>query len=236
MPITLGWTGPDKTQAENRARAKYVTDIFKEVDEELRRDRAQELWHKYRVPVIGLVATIAIGVGAWEIWKRVDESNRIAASQEFSSALNQIENGRDAAALNELADIASGSTAYSELAAFKRAELLVEQGQEAEAIAIWDDLAKQEDMPAGLREAAIIFSVMHQVDSGNPELLAARLAPLIGEGRPYRHSARELQAALALKQGNQGQARDLYQEIADDPEAPAGLRTRATQMLTLFGG
>jgi hypothetical protein len=212
-----------------------VADIFKEVDEELRRDRAEELWRKYRVPVIGFIVTVAIGVGAWEVWKRVDQSNRLGASESFAAALEQIEIGQEAAALNQLAELESGSTTYADLAAFKRAELLAEQGQSAEAIEIWDRLAKESDLANGLAEAALIFSVMHQAETGDASVLTARLAPLIGEDRPYRHTAMELQATLALRQGNHGQARDLYQQIADDPEAPSGLRTRATQMLALLG-
>lgn len=212
-----------------------MADIFKEVDEELRRDRAEEIWRKYRVPVIGFVVTVALGVGAWEVWKRVDQGNRLEASEAFAAALEQVDIGQEAAALNALAEIESGSTAYADLAAFKRAELLAGQGQSAQAIEVWDRLAKNKDLANGLAEAALIFSVMHQVESGDAAVLTARLAPLIGEGRPYRHTAMELQAALALKQGNNGQAADLYQQIADDPEAPGGLRTRAAQMLSLLG-
>jgi hypothetical protein len=43
--------------------------------------------------------------------------------------------------------------------------------------------------------------------------------------------AMELSAILALRQGQKDQARQIYTEIADDLAAPAGLRTRAAQMV-----
>ena len=61
--------------------------------------------------------------------------------------------------------------------------------------------------------------------------LEARLAPLVAEPGGYRPVALELNAALALRQGDRAKAKSLYSEIADNPEAPADLRARAAQVL-----
>ncbi len=61
--------------------------------------------------------------------------------------------------------------------------------------------------------------------------MRARLQPLAADSQPFRSSARELLALIALGEGDTAAARDLYTKISDDREAPAGLRQRATQML-----
>ncbi len=58
------------------------------------------------------------------------------------------------------------------------------------------------------------------------------MEPLAAAGEPFRATARELLALLALREGDRTDARALYTKIADDREAPSGLRQRATQMLT----
>ena len=50
-----------------------MADIFDEIDEELKRDRTQELWTKYGKYVIAAAATVVLGVGAsqgFQAWTR----------------------------------------------------------------------------------------------------------------------------------------------------------------------
>jgi hypothetical protein len=77
---------------------------------------------------------------------------------------------------------------------------------------------------------------MHQVDDGDPAALQGRLDELIGPGEPFRASALELSAVLALRAGDKEKARSLYTQIVDDLAAPAGLRARATQILSALDG
>ena len=86
-------------------------------------------------------------------------------------------------------------------------------------------------MGDGFRSAATLLSVLHQIDAGDPGSLRGRLEPLAAEGEPFRATARELLALLALREGDRAGARELYAKIADDRAAPSGLRQRATQML-----
>ena len=83
---------------------------------------------------------------------------------------------------------------------------------------------------------ATLLSVMHQIDEGDAEALHTRLAPLAAPGHPFRASALEAQALLALREGDLAAARDLYTQVVDDIEAPARLRARATQVLAALGG
>ncbi len=74
-----------------------------------------------------------------------------------------------------------------------------------------------------------------QIDDGNPETLMSRLEPLAADGNPWRYTARELQAVLALRSGDTARARELFTRLADDMDAPDSLRTRATEMLRALG-
>jgi hypothetical protein len=54
-----------------------VADIFQEVDEDIRKDKATELWKKYGGIVIGACLAVVIGTGANVGWGReYDRGNR----------------------------------------------------------------------------------------------------------------------------------------------------------------
>ena len=63
----------------------------------------------------------------------------------------------------------------------------------------------------------------------------AKLEPLAAPGRPFRLSVLELQAMVAGRKGDSKRARDLWTEIARDPEVPQGLAQRAASMVNLYG-
>ena len=209
-----------------------MADIFKEVDEDLRRDNLEKLWKKYGFQFIGMAAALVLAVAAVQGWKAYDLDQRGKLSDRYGAALEATQGGDTAAGLDAMIDISEASgDGYAGLAAFEEARLRVESGDTAGAIALWDRIAAGSGLGPGFKEAATLFSVLHQIDDGDPAALRTRLEPLATDSQPFRSTARELLAVIALGDGDTASARELYTKISDDREAPAGLRQRATQML-----
>ncbi len=209
-----------------------MADIFKEVDEDLRRDNLEKLWKKYGLQIIALAAAVVLGVAAVQGWRAYDLDQRGELSDRYGAARELAQGGEVAAGLDAMIDMSEAAgSGYSGLAAFEEARLRVESGDTAGAIAVWDRIADGSGLGPGFKEAATLFSVLHQIDSGDSAALRARLQPLATDSQPFRSTARELLAVIALGEGDLAAARALYTQISDDREAPAGLRQRATQML-----
>ena len=209
-----------------------MADIFKEVDEDLRRDNAAKAGKKYAPLIIGVVVAVILAVAGVQGWRAYDLDQRGKLSDQYAAALEAAAQGDTAseqADLRSLSDPTSGG--YQGLAAFEDARLRAESGDVAGAVAIWDRLAATSSLGEGLQTAAIILSVMNQIDTGDAQSLRQRLEPLTAEGQAYRAAALELSALLALRQGEKETARTLYGTLADDRNSPAGARARATQML-----
>jgi len=209
-----------------------VADIFKEVEEELKKDKALEWWKKYSPYVYGAAAVIVLGTGGWQGWQVYDRNSRTESSEQMAAAVELARSGDSEgaiAALSELRD--SGASGYRLLAGFENARLLAERGDTAGAIAIWDGIAESSAASPAFKGLAEILSVLHQMETADPEVLSSRLAGLAGPGQPYRASALELQAVLAMKKNDHETARTLYTQVTDDPEAPLGVRRRAAVML-----
>lgn len=209
-----------------------MADIFREVDEDLRRENLEKIWKRYGKIILAVALVLVLGVAGFQGWKAYDRQQRQQQSDRFATALATAQDGDPAAAAEALAEWSKpGGSSYPGLAALERARLLADTGDTARAIAVWDQIAADSDLGSGFRSVATLLSVLHQVEDGEPEALRARLVPLAAAGSSFRGSAWELMAVLALHEGDTNRARDLYTQISDDRELPAGLRARAAQML-----
>lgn len=208
-----------------------MTDVFAEVDEEVRQDQLQKLAKKWGPPILGAVVVAVAAYGGWIYWKAEQLKARVQAGDAFAAALAKAGKETPAAALGALALVAERHEGgYRSLALLQAAALQAEQGKRDEAVALFERVAADAGADPLLRSLGTLLSVMHQADSGEPAQLAAKLAPLQDDKAPWRYSARELAAVLALRANDRARATTLYKQLADDLTAPAGLRARAAEM------
>lgn len=214
-----------------------MTDIFTEVDEDIRKERYLHLWKKYGPWAIGFAVLLVVGVAAWQGWEAYRESQLEQASERYVEAERAIEAGERGEALSILDELAQPAAADTRLlAAFRQADLLAREGDSGAAIEIWEQIAASSAPPPQFRSLATIHSVMHQVEDGDPQALGERLAPMAQPGEAFRFTAMELQAVLAQKRGDDQAAAELYGRIADAGDAPPAQRQRAQRLRTLLEG
>lgn len=208
-----------------------MADIFKEVDEDLRRDQASKAWEKYGSYVIGAAVAVVLATAGYQGWQWWHAKRQIELSDRYAAAARLLEEGDEAPAAAEFGALADTAAGYGTLAAFNEARLLTESGDTTAAIEIWDRLADSTDAGPAFQGVATLLSVVHQIETGNPAELEARLEPLMAAGSGFRPNALELLATLAVRRGDRARARELYAQISDDANAPVSLRARASQML-----
>ena len=136
-----------------------MSDIFSEIDEELRRDNLLKLWSRYRRHVIAVVGVVLVIAGGITAWRDYQLSQRRAQSARFASALTLIRDGKDVEAAKVFAAIAQESGGYAGLAAFGQAEMLAKTGDNKGAAAAYDRIAGADRDPA-FRDVAVLLSVL----------------------------------------------------------------------------
>ena len=211
-------------------------DIFQEVDEEVRRDRLNKLWKDYgRYIIVGVVA-IVLGTAAAVGWREYIEQRRGADSDRFVAAIEIADDGKHAkaaAAFRALSDDAGEG--YALFARFRTADALKESGDLEGAVQTFEEIASDNAVDDLYRGLATLLVIMHTIDDGAPEALRVRLTPLLALDGVWRHSARELSGALALRTGDKALAKTEFQKLADDLLAPPGARRRAAEILQILG-
>ena len=156
----------------------------------------------------------------------------------FRAAAALIETGDSAGAVATYDSIAADDGAgavLGDLARLLAAAALIETGDSAGAVATYDSIAADDGAGAVLGDLARLLAARTLVDAAPAGEVEARLAPLLGEQNPWRHSARELGAVLALKSGKVAAARKAFQALADDLTAPSAVRARGAEMLAALG-
>jgi hypothetical protein len=207
-----------------------VSDIFREIDEELRRENLLKLWSRYGKYVILVVVLALVIAGAIAAWRSHAASERRAQSGRYSAALALVREGKNADASRLFAALAQEGGGYGLLASFEEAELLAKNGDRKGAIAAYDRLAASSGVDHEFRDLAVQLSVTHGLPDDDPRVAIERLQRLTENGNPWRASALELTAAAKLKAGDRNGALETYKTLADDLSAPQRLRARAAEM------
>lgn len=214
-----------------------MADIFQEVDEDLRRDKAADWWKRYSLFIYLAAAVVVLGTAGYQGWRAYDEKLRGEQSDSYAAALALIAEGNVAEGrkvLGALSDPTAGG--YPLLSALTEARLAAEAGDLALAEQIWTRLSAEGSATPAISALGDLFVVMRDMDGGDPAVLRGRLEPLAAADAPYRYTALELMAALALREGNSEAARQHLNRIVDDPLAPSSSRSRAAELLAALPG
>ncbi len=214
-----------------------MADIFQEVDEEVRRDKAAVLWRKYGTYVIIACVAIVVGTGGRVFWRGYKADQQAEESSRYVVAERLLEQGDTAGAIASFQSLAAeAGTGYSLMARFQGAAARVKAGDKPGAIEIYDKLAADTGVDSVFRGLAQLQAIMLLIDDGAADDITRRLAPLLAEESPWRYSGLEMQAVLKYREGDMAGARAAYKDLSEDAAAPAGMRGRAAQMLAVLGG
>jgi len=212
-----------------------LSDIFQEVDEEVRREKLQQLWERHSNLIIALALLVVLAVGGWRGYQWWDNQKAAESGAAFEAAVALGDADKPAEAQAAFAKLANdGTSGYRTLARFREAAALTKTDVAA-AVKAYDALAADSAIGRNLQDAAAVRAGLILVDTAPLAELTTRLEPLTAADRPFRHIARELLALSAYKAGDKAAAQKWFDLIATDTDTPAGTRQRVEVLMTLAG-
>lgn len=214
-----------------------MVDIFDEVEEELRAERARHAWRRFG-PLMVVVLVLGLGgFAGWQGYTWWQNRQASVSAMAFLSAQSAAEGASpadQAARFSLLA--AQAPTGYRTLARLRAAALQAEAGERGQARATLDQVAGDTAADPLYRDLANFLWVLHGLDDVDPAELAARITPLTAEGSAWRASARELAALVDLRRGRPAEAKRALEALANDATAPQGVRERALRLARSIEG
>jgi hypothetical protein len=211
-----------------------VTELFDEVDEEVRREQLQKLWQKYSIHVIAAALLVIAAVGGWRGYQYLEGKKAAEAGGAFNKAVELSEQGKHTeaeAAFNDL--VAKAPAGYRMMARFRAAAEVANKDPQA-AAKMFDDLAADNSIGPELQALARIRAAGQLVDTASYADMLRRLEPDAAVGQTFRHAARELLALSAFRVNDSTATRKWLDEIELDAETPPSMRSRAEALQALL--
>ena len=211
-----------------------MSELFDEVDEEIRREQLKRLWDKYSIYIIALALLIIAAVGGWRGYQYLEAKKAAEAGEAFNRAIELSEQGKHEEAEKAFTDLAAKAPyGYRLLSRFRAAGEVANRDPKA-AAKMFDELAADSSVGAEQQELARIRAAGLLVDSATYPDMKQRLERDTVPEATFRHTARELLALSAFRANDTTAARLWLDQISADAETPPSLRSRAEALQALL--
>ncbi|HEY1723556.1 MAG TPA: tetratricopeptide repeat protein [Magnetospirillaceae bacterium] len=214
--------------------------LIQEVDDDLRHEQYVRLWKRYGSWVISAAIAVVIVVAGYQAWQSWQARKRSEAAESYGAALALQEAGKTKDAEAAFAKIeTSDSKGFAVLAGMRRADALAQGGDVKGAMAAYDQLSAA-SVPQLFRDLATLKEGLIALNAtpdkgGDTAAVEAKIGALATSGNPWYYEANELTALFAHKKGDDKHAIELFKQLADDAQAPQGIRARAAEMIVAIG-
>ena len=211
-----------------------MSELFDEVDEEVRREQLKKLWDRYSLYIIAAAVLIVAAVGAWRGYQYVEAQKAAEAGKAFDAAIALSEQNKHTeaeAAFNKLA--ATAPSGYRILARLRAAAEVATRDPKAGA-KLYDEIAADSSVGKVEQDLARVRAGALLVDTESYQNMLQRLEAATKPDATFRHTARELLALSAWRANDTAAARQWLDMIANDGETPSAMRSRAEALQALL--
>lgn len=211
-----------------------MSDIFREVEEDIRREQAKALWNRYGAYVIAVAVLIVAVTAGWRGWQWYEARQAAQGGQQYYEAMQFARDGQYAEADAAFTEIARDNTGFSVLARLRSAATLADAGNVTEAVAAFDAVSNDGSVEGRLRDVARVRAAYLLLGEGDLAGVNQRVGSMAVEGNPWRHSAREILGLAAYQAGDLSTANARFEELMADSATPQDMRQRAQLMVALI--
>jgi hypothetical protein len=211
-----------------------VSELFDEVDEDVRRDQLKKLWDRYSIYIVAGALLIIAAVGGWRGYQYLEGKKAAEAGAAFDKAVEFSEQNKHAEAEAAFTNLAANApSGYRVLARLRAAAEAANRDPQA-AAKLYDDISADRSVGAPERDLAKVRAAGLLLETSSYPSMLQRLEPATTPGATFRHTARELLALSAWRANDMAAARRWLDLIANDEETPPSLRSRAEALQALL--
>lgn len=211
-----------------------MSELFDEVDEDVRRDQLKKLWDQYSIYILAGAFLIIAAVGGWRGYQYLEAKKAAEAGAAFDKASELSEQNKHSEAEAAFAELAAKApSGYRTLARLRVAAETASRDPQA-AAKLYDDIAADRSVGAPEQDLARVRAAGLLLETSPYANMLQRLEPATAPGSTFRHTARELLALSAWRANDTAAARQWLDVITNDGETPPSLRSRAEALQALL--
>ena len=202
-----------------------MSDILRQVDEDLRKDRLLAIWNSYRVYIVGFIIIILISLSGYQYYLASSKSKNEAIVEAYINAISSTDNN---ISLNQLMKLDQSSNSYIKgLSKLKRVELYFALENNEEALQLLESISNDDTLNQVIRDLALYKYLMVQLDILDADQYFAIIDEQILRDSKFKYLFKELKAIKYLIQGKKTNSLEIFDTIILDESAPSDLKIRA---------
>jgi len=213
-----------------------VSDIFQEVDKELREEKYKTIWNKYKYYIIGMFVLFVFGVGFNSFWKQ-DSLNEVNdRSARFFTAMELAQEDKKSAILmlQEFVSKEKNSSKYhAMIASFAEAAIRRSDKDFTGALAIYNMISIN-NISIFYKDYAKLSSAEMLIALKNNNGAKIILENLSSSSSDLKFIAKEYLGYMQINDGNIAKAKDIFKSLAEEASVSTNMKNRSIEILSIF--
>ncbi len=214
-----------------------MSDVFQEVDEDIRQERYKTIWKRYRYYFISIIMVLIIAVATNAFLRHKNFKKVNERSDKFFNAVSISNSNSDEALklLNEFSKTELKSSQYNVvLSLFIEAAINREKQDFSAALNVYSQIAKMENIDIFYIDYANLCAAETLISSGDIEAAIIMLEMLIKNNSPLLLIAKEYLGYVEISKGNYEKSKTLFEEIYEDASSSQEMINRVKEVLSVF--
>ena len=208
-----------------------MSDILRQVDEDLRKDRLLKIWNSYRIYIVGSILITLISLSGYQYYLSSTQSKNEAIVEQYINSINLMDTNTSIQQLLELNE--ADNSFIKGLAQLKRAELYFVTENKEQAIELLESISTDESLNLIIRDLALYKYLMIQLDNLDKDLYFEIIDSQNLKVSKFKYLFRELKALKYLIEGDRINSLEIFESIILDENSPADLKTRSEKFIKI---
>lgn len=209
-----------------------MSDILRQVDEDLRKEKLFNLWKKYRLFLALFTLTVVVLVVGYQMITSIDKLNNEKLIEKYIKATNEKNISQQLILLQELTN--SNNEYLSSLADLKISNLLIESKNIDEGLFLLEEIIKNENYDSLIRDLANYLLLMKRIDEFSDQEFMDYINNLNTSKSNFKFLFDELVAIKRLLSEKKEESKIFFQELIDSPDTPRTIKIRAEKFLKII--
>ena len=213
-----------------------MSDIFQEVDKELREEKYKTIWKRYKYYIIAILVLFIFCVGFNSFWKQYSLNEVNDRSTRFFAAMELAQQDKTSAIvlLQEFTSKEKNSSEYhSMIASFAEAAIRRSDKDFSGALAIYDEISVN-DISIFYKDYAKLSSAEMLIALNNTNDAKILLEELSSNSSELKFIAKEYLGYILINGGNISQAKAIFNSLAKEASVSINMKNRSKEILSVF--
>ena len=211
-----------------------MANIFNEVDEDIRKERYQNLWSKYGKYIIGFLALIVIVFSLTQYLQLKNTSDNKKILDTYFSALENIEkNQLDLANQNLNIVYNEKNKILAAIGVIKLSQVYLEDNQKNKALSLLEDIYNNNSLESIYRELALYKYIMINFENIDVINIENMIDSIESNSNVFNLYFQEIIGIKHLTLGNAKKANSIFTNLSLDENTPFDLRMRLDKLIQI---